>query len=151
MNTTQRGVNTHNKLLSTLKRLRLGTPLVMDQFAMTKEKALYFIGILMSIGAVIACISFLLIKPMCKYFDECTILIWIGFLLMALGRFACLPAGDSPPILYDHLLNSSHENEEPIGCPTTQEWCSTTNAMTMFQFIVGYSLTSVGYDLLSII
>lgn len=114
---------------------------------MTKEQALYFIGILMSVGAVIACISFLLIKPLCKYFEECTILIWIGFLLMALGRFACLPVGETPPLLYHPLQNSSLENEEQIGCPTTQEWCSTTNAMTMSQFIVGYSLTSVGYPI----
>lgn len=127
--------------------LRLGTPLVLDQFAMTKEEALYFIGILMSVGAVIAFGSFLLIKPLCQRFNECTVLIWIGFLLMAVGRFVCLPVGDKPPIVYDPFQNKTSPDEELVGCPSTQEWCLSTNAMTMFQFILGYGLTSFGYPI----
>ncbi|GFG32490.1 hypothetical protein Cfor_04323 [Coptotermes formosanus] len=35
----------------------LGTSLTMDQFAWTKSEALYYMGILMSVGAVVACLS----------------------------------------------------------------------------------------------
>lgn len=38
----------------------------MDQFAWTKEEALYYMGILMSAGAVIACATFVAIGPLCK-------------------------------------------------------------------------------------
>jgi len=44
----------------------LGTSLTMDQFAWTKKEALYYMGILMSIGAVIACLTFTMIEPLCK-------------------------------------------------------------------------------------
>lgn len=44
----------------------LGTSLTMDQFAWTKAEALYYMGILMSVGAVVACITFVAIGPLCK-------------------------------------------------------------------------------------
>ena len=44
----------------------LGTSLTMDQFAWTKAEALYYMGILMSVGAVVACVTFVVIKPLCK-------------------------------------------------------------------------------------
>lgn len=44
----------------------LGTSLTMDQFAWTKAEALYYMGILMSVGAVVACVTFAVIKPLCK-------------------------------------------------------------------------------------
>lgn len=125
----------------------LGTPLVMEQFAMDKERALYFIAVLMAVGAVVACISFVLIKPLCSYFEENSVLIWIGFSLMVLGRFACIPIGDEPPLIYDPHLPPANGTTEHVGCPSTQEWCATTNAMTKSQFLVGYALTSVGYPI----
>lgn len=45
---------------------RLGTSLTMDQFAWSKTEALYYMGILMSIGAVVSCITFVMIEPLCK-------------------------------------------------------------------------------------
>jgi hypothetical protein len=44
----------------------LGTSLTMDQFAWTKAEALYYMGILMSVGAVVACVTFVVIGPLCK-------------------------------------------------------------------------------------
>ncbi len=38
----------------------------MDQFAWTKKEALKYMGILMAIGAVIACATFVAIGPLCK-------------------------------------------------------------------------------------
>lgn len=38
----------------------------MDQFAWTKSQALYYMGVVMSVGAVVACVTFAAIGPLCK-------------------------------------------------------------------------------------
>jgi ceroid-lipofuscinosis MFS transporter 7 len=38
----------------------------MDQFAWTKREALYYMGILMSVGGVIACLAFIVLERLCK-------------------------------------------------------------------------------------
>lgn len=115
-------------------------------------ESLYYMGILMSIGAVIACITFAGIGPLCKKFEERHVLLWGGFFLMVIGRALYIPWGDGPPVIYDdsnttlpgyHLQNHT----EHIGCPSSQTWCETTRAMTLNQFIIGYALTSVGYPI----
>lgn len=34
---------------------------------------------------------------------------------------------------------------EIVGCPSDQEWCRYTPAMTITQFIIGYGFTTIGY------
>uniref|UniRef100_A0A182FB33 Major facilitator superfamily (MFS) profile domain-containing protein n=1 Tax=Anopheles albimanus TaxID=7167 RepID=A0A182FB33_ANOAL len=34
-----------------------------------------------------------------------------------------------------------------LGCPSTQEWCKTTQGMTIFQFLLGYAFTAIGYPI----
>ncbi|XP_055596935.1 major facilitator superfamily domain-containing protein 8-like [Uranotaenia lowii] len=34
-----------------------------------------------------------------------------------------------------------------LGCPVTQEWCKTTNGMTISQFLIGYTFTAIGYPI----
>lgn len=48
----------------------LATVLTMDQFAWTKREALEYMGALMSAGAVLACITFALIGPLTRFFEE---------------------------------------------------------------------------------
>lgn len=119
----------------------------MDQFAWSKGEALYYMGILMSVGAVVACITFVGIAPLCKKFAEHSVLLWGGFLPMAIGRILYIPWGDAPPVIamiHNHTIT---ENEEIVGCPVTQEWCLTTPAMTMTQFLLGYFMTCIGYPI----
>lgn len=128
----------------------LGTSLTMDQFGWSKIQALYYMGIIMSVGAVIACATFVAIGPLCKRFMERDVLLWGGFFLMVIGRALCIPWGDAPPLIYDATINATLTNGtivEHLGCPSTQEWCKTTPAMTITQFILGYALTSVGYPI----
>lgn len=155
----------------------LGTSLTMDQFAWTKAEALYYMGILMSVGAVIACICFAAINPLSKRFREVDIMIWGGFLFMVLGRGVYIPWGDGPPLIYNEterlsiLENNTqvhrdylsinltaqgtanftgfdHKNvTELVGCPSSQTWCFYTRKMTLFQFILGYVLTTIGYPI----
>lgn len=75
----------------------LGTPLLMEQFAMLKKDALRNISLLTAVGAVISCISFILLGPLSKRFDERKILIWGSFFLMVLGRIAYFPWSDELP------------------------------------------------------
>lgn len=142
---------------------------MMDQFALTKQEALKYISILMAVGAVISCISFITIVPLCKRFDERKIMIWGGFFLMVLGRFAFIPWGSEPPkIKYVNtnfdgsnnlgILNQTDafdygNNEtfiqlmEATGCPSSQTWCANTNALTIEQFLIGYTCTAIGYPI----
>lgn len=168
----------------------LGTPVTMDQFAWSKAASLKYMGILMSVGAVLAIATFASISPLCKRFSEVKIMIWGGFFLMVLGRAVYIPINNDPPQIYDSdlklnmtlicdklLLNRTVKsydsainesiwslqlhsaNEETIrnvtlncgedllGCPSSQEWCTYTPAMTLTQFIIGYFLTAFGYPI----
>jgi MFS transporter, ceroid-lipofuscinosis neuronal protein 7 len=108
-------------------------------------------GLLMSCGALLSCVTFVLIGPLCKKFDEVKVLLWGGFFFMVLGRAVCIPWGDQPPKMAEvfnvTLENGTIflENEELLGCPTIQEWCRTTVSMTVNQFLLGFALTSMGY------
>ncbi|KAF5280086.1 hypothetical protein FQA39_LY18153 [Lamprigera yunnana] len=82
----------------------LGTPLTMDQFAWSKADALYYMGILMSVGAIIACLAFVAINPLCKYFNEAKVMLWGGFLFMVLGRILYIPWGSTTPETYDDSI-----------------------------------------------
>ncbi|XP_063909140.1 major facilitator superfamily domain-containing protein 8 [Zophobas morio] len=168
----------------------LGTPLTMDQFAWSKADSLKYMGILMSVGAVLAIITFASISPLCKKFSEVKVMIWGGFLFMVLGRAIYIPFNNDPPVMYDSELklnmtlicdkvlynrpnneydfnlnetiwnlnkNSLDEvavknltfncGEDLLGCPSSQEWCSFTPAITLTQFIIGYFLTAFGYPI----
>ncbi|XP_018353735.1 PREDICTED: major facilitator superfamily domain-containing protein 8 [Trachymyrmex septentrionalis] len=129
----------------------LGTSLTMDQFAWTKKEALYYMGILMSVGAVIACITFTMIGPLCKKFAERKVMLWGGFFFMVIGRVLCIPWGPDPPIIGDfgpyNNITTDANGTEIVGCPITQEWCLYTPQITITQFLIGYTFTSIGYPI----
>lgn len=126
----------------------------MDQFAWNKEEALYYMGILMSVGAVVACATFLLIGPLCERFKENNVLIWGGFFLMIAGLSCFWPYGDELPKIKYNNETMSFQNlteyddldlDPEVGCPIEQTWCMNTPAMNLGQFIAGYSFISLGY------
>lgn len=47
----------------------------------------------------------------------------------------------------DSQLRGCPNITEFVGCPSSQEWCKTTNGMTISQFILGFVLTSLGYPI----
>ncbi|KAG7199231.1 hypothetical protein KM043_018100 [Ampulex compressa] len=129
----------------------LGTSLTMDQFAWTKKEALYYMGLLMSIGAVIACITFTMIGPLCKRFEERKVMLWGGFFFMIIGRVLCIPWGPDPPQIAElgpfNNLTVDINGTEIVGCPSSQEWCRYTPRITTTQFFIGYGFTTIGYPL----
>ncbi|XP_036325798.1 major facilitator superfamily domain-containing protein 8-like isoform X1 [Rhagoletis pomonella] len=136
----------------------LGTSLTMDQFAWSNHEALYYMGILMSVGAIVSLVTFVAINPLCKMFPEHYVLIWGGFSLMVLGRVLYIPWGDSPPTIAEvynvtipltgnATIDLSPDDDIFLGCPSTQPWCERTPALTLTQFIIGYAFTSIGYPI----
>lgn len=134
----------------------LGTPLTMEQFAWTKTEALKNMAIIMTVGGFIACVTFLLISPLCKKFKENHVLIVGGFVMMVLGRLAHIPYGNQfPKLAVDrdfYNINGTLEilpedDIRVLGCPESQDWCKTTPVLGFNSFIVGYLLTSVGYPI----
>ncbi|XP_015610069.1 major facilitator superfamily domain-containing protein 8 isoform X2 [Cephus cinctus] len=129
----------------------LGTSLTMDQFAWSKTEALYYMGLLMSVGAIVACITFVMIGPLCKKFSERKIMLWGGFFFMIIGRVICIPWGPDPPVIAElgpfGNWTTDGNGTEILGCPSTQEWCRHTPQMTVTQFMIGYGFTTIGYPL----
>lgn len=122
----------------------LGTSLTMDQFAWTKSETLKYIGILLSVGSLFACLTFAIIGPLCKRFNDVRVLQWGGFLLMVVGRALYIPYGNTTPVMAP--INPVNISADEIrGCPQSQEWCTYTPAMTLEQFFLGFVLTSIGY------
>ncbi|CRL08149.1 CLUMA_CG020833, isoform A [Clunio marinus] len=135
----------------------LGSSLTMDQFAWSKSEALYYVGILMSVGAFIACIAFCLIAPLSQRYKESNVLIWGGFFTMVIGRLIFMPYRDEYPRLAldrEYMMENgtigfySDDDEHILGCPvSTQPWCSTTPVLGFPEFIIGYILSSIGYPI----
>lgn len=61
----------------------------------------------MSVGALVAIMTFASIAPLTRRFSEVKIMIWLGFFLMVIGRFSMIPLAGDPPRIYnsDFKLN----------------------------------------------
>ncbi|KAH1022325.1 hypothetical protein HUJ04_011746 [Dendroctonus ponderosae] len=79
----------------------LGTPLTMDQLGWSKTQSLWHMGLIMSVCALCSIFTFPSIPILSRKFSEVKLMIWIGFLLMVLGRITCIPFSGPPPKVYD--------------------------------------------------
>ncbi|XP_051175017.1 major facilitator superfamily domain-containing protein 8 isoform X2 [Leptopilina boulardi] len=129
----------------------LGSSLTMNQFAWSGKEAMYYVGIMMSVGALIACGVFAMIGPICKRFAERKVMMWGGFFCMFVGRLFMIPWGPDPPPIaeFGPFGNETTyiNGTEKVGCPSIQEWCRYTPQMTITQFLIGYTFTTIGYPL----
>ncbi|XP_034189832.2 CLN7/MFS domain-containing 8 isoform X1 [Osmia lignaria lignaria] len=129
----------------------LGTSLIMDQFAWSETEAVYYIGIVMSVGAIASCVTFVMIEPLCKRFNERKMMLWGGFLFMVIGRILYIPWGPDPPKIayvesFSNMTTDSNSTES-LGCPNTQKWCFYTPQLTITQCLIGFGFTTIGYPL----
>ncbi|CAG9769661.1 unnamed protein product [Ceutorhynchus assimilis] len=85
----------------------LGTPLTMDQLGWSKDKSLWYMGIIMSVCAMFSIFTFPSIPILSKKFSEVKLMIWIGFFLMVIGRFSCIPFSGPSPKMYDINLRKN--------------------------------------------
>lgn len=64
-------------------------------------------------------------------------------MLTGLASVFCIPWGPAGP-----PLAPADAQEAGGGCPAdSQPWCLTTRALTIPQFLAGYTLISIGYSL----
>lgn len=136
--------------------------MTMDQFAWSREDALFYVSLVMAASAFVSLSSFFVVPALCRIFSESHVLIFVGFLALAIGRGLNIPfLGGSPPKMAEPLnffvnassgitynfTSGSDVTIETVGCPITQEWCRTTPALPLIQFLIGFALTSFGYPI----
>lgn len=144
----------------------------MDQFAWSKTESLFYMGILMGVGALVAIVVFLFTGRLTHIFKERKLLLWGGFMITSLAIILLLPWGPDPPKLaipknltieslrnlsfqlnltdltFDELIaNLTDEGDQLLGCPLSQPWCEYTPALTVTQFLLSYICASIGYPL----
>lgn len=126
----------------------------------------------MSVGAVIACLVFVVTIPMTKIFAERKLMLWGGFLITMMASLFLMPWGpDSPKMaipqnltlgdlrelaataqyanftLDEIIANLTMPGEIVLGCPIVQTWCEYTPALTVMQLCIAYVCASIGYPL----
>lgn len=97
----------------------------------------------MTISVVVSLVTILVINPLCKLFPERKIMLWGGIFMLLFSRLLCLPWGNEPPLVYDVALNAT----DAVGCPSSQEWCYYTPAMTFTQLVVTFIISTVGFSI----
>lgn len=132
--------------------------MTMDQYAWSRAEALHYVGLIMTAGAILSSSTFIVIPALCRNFSERHVLIFGGFLPMAIGRSLLIPfLGGSPPKMAEpfnftssiiqNFTGNRSESIELVGCPIAQEWCRTTPALPMTQFLIGYAFSAIGYPI----
>ncbi|KAF4514160.1 UNVERIFIED_CONTAM: hypothetical protein B566_EDAN019281 [Ephemera danica] len=120
----------------------LGTSLAMDEFAWSREEALKFMSILMTCGITCNTAIVSIMKPLCRRFDERSVLI-IGLALTAFAQYVNIPWGGSSLQL---SITDETTNSTSLGCPVDkQPWCSTAPAMTVSQLVIAFIAASIAY------
>ncbi|XP_036985733.2 major facilitator superfamily domain-containing protein 8 isoform X1 [Artibeus jamaicensis] len=139
------------------------TPLTMDMYAWTRERAVLYDGVILAALGVEAIVVFMGIKLLSKKVGERAILLG-GLIIVWAGFFVLLPWGNQlPKIQWEDLHNNSIPNttfgeiiialwkaprdhsEEPTGCPIEQAWCLYTPMIHLAQFFTSAVLIGIGY------
>lgn len=144
---------------------RLGTPVSMDQFGWSHDKAITNVGLTMIISSVVSTSIFFLIPYLARKIDERVLLLGFGIVPMIIGRLFFFPfSGDSPPMRTLGCVDNNHQILANItsqqdclgnvsnhwivtqyGCPESQEWCFEMPALNTIIVAVGYAICTLGF------
>uniref|UniRef100_A0A669QC54 Major facilitator superfamily domain containing 8 n=1 Tax=Phasianus colchicus TaxID=9054 RepID=A0A669QC54_PHACC len=150
----------------------IATPLTMDMYSWTREKAVFYNGIILSAIGVESVIVFMVVKTLSKKTGERAILHG-GLLIVLIGFFILLPWGKKlPNIQWQAIKNNSipqttpsemvmpfwnlqviqlpSNHSEPAGCPITQSWCLSTPMIYLAQYISSDILIGLGYPVCNV-
>lgn len=86
----------------------------------------------------------------CKYIININVNIVIGLWIDFVFNLVCFVSFISLINILEWAFpvsSLSNDTMEELGCPVEQEWCLTTPAMTLNQFLVGFALTCIGYPI----
>ncbi|KAI6069526.1 Major facilitator superfamily domain-containing protein 8 [Aix galericulata] len=150
----------------------IATPLTMDMYSWTREKAVFYNGIILSVIGVESVTVFMVVKMLSKRTGERAILHG-GLLIILIGFFILLPWGKKlPNIQWQEIKNNSiprtissemvipfwslqamqlpSNHSEPVGCPVTQSWCLNTPMIYLAQYISSDILIGLGYPVCNV-
>ncbi|XP_039443573.1 major facilitator superfamily domain-containing protein 8-like isoform X1 [Culex pipiens pallens] len=123
------------------------SPIALDQFNWTNEESLFYLGILMTAGALISCILFLMLDPLCKRFSETNVLVYGAMLALFVSQLVMIPVGSEPITAFLENNGNSTGNGTALGCPPTQEWCASIPPIGKVQFTISYTLLCISFSI----
>ncbi|XP_028923140.1 major facilitator superfamily domain-containing protein 8 isoform X1 [Ornithorhynchus anatinus] len=136
------------------------TPLTMDMYAWTRERAVFYNGLILAALGVESVAVFLGVKVLSRRTGERAVLLG-GLLLVLAGFFILLPWGHRlPAVQWEDLRNGSaptgppgeragagspRDGREATGCPAAQAWCLYTPVVHLAQYLTADALVGLGY------
>ncbi|XP_055591497.1 major facilitator superfamily domain-containing protein 8-like [Uranotaenia lowii] len=125
------------------------SPIALDQFGWTNEESLFYLGILMTAGALVSCVLFLLLDTLCKRFTETNVLVYGAMFALFLSQLLMIPVGKDSisDCTEGHLNETTISTNSTIGCPAAQEWCCDTPAIGKVQFTIAYTLLCISFSI----
>jgi len=128
-------------------RETLATPLVADQYGVENGKATLYVSIALMSGGLISIFMFVSGAKLSQWFDERKIMIFGGYLPMAIGMLLHYPMGGVPIVTSEEHCDLEACTMTP-GCPVDkQPWCENINQITPAQLIVTYLIVVFVYPL----
>jgi len=121
-------------------------PIMMNEFAWTREHTVFYGSIILSIAGVVAIGSFLVVIPLAKKYAE-KVVIFSGLFIMLIGFILYLPWGPGTPQLTPEVTTNL---TNIVGCPRQYNWCHTTPSIPFIQFIAAALLVGIGYPVASV-
>ncbi|WAR20873.1 MFSD8-like protein [Mya arenaria] len=123
----------------------VSTPLCMHMFGWNRADASLYVGITFGVAGVVSIATFIAIKFIAQWVDDRHLLI-AGFVAQFIAVFCLLPWNKEGPSIYQKSTNESEsESIEPVGCPSTYDWCHVTPGLNTWQFYLATFLLAVGY------
>ncbi|XP_055620049.1 major facilitator superfamily domain-containing protein 8-like isoform X2 [Toxorhynchites rutilus septentrionalis] len=120
------------------------SPIALDQFNWTNEESLFYLGILMTAGALISCVLFLLLDFLCKRFSESNVLVYGAMLALFFSQILMIPVGNEPITATSDGLNATNGNS---SCPSIQDWCRWIPPVGKIQFTIAYTLLCTAFSI----
>lgn len=132
------------------------SPLIMNEYAWSRSKTVFYGSVLLSVSGVVAIMCFLLTAPLAKKLGDRAVVL-IGFLIMLAGFIIYLPWGPGYPKLTMAVLKMTNgtvvtnDASEGGGCPYSYAWCHNTPSLSFGQFLTGATLVGIGYPVTVVI
>lgn len=121
----------------------LAAPLVMDNYAYTKQKTSEFLANFFVIGAVLCCIVIYLLPRIFRRFSQIKVLVYGALVALVFSRLINIPF--RPDTLQLAVTEALNEGKEKLGCPLDeQKWCDTSAKLGEPELVIGLVVSTVG-------
>ncbi|XP_033100649.1 major facilitator superfamily domain-containing protein 8-like [Anneissia japonica] len=128
----------------------LVSPYGMHMFGWTREEAVEKSSIISLTLAILAIVVIAVMSHLLKRFKE-RVFLALGLAMMIVCTLLAIPMGPGVPPRPDKNITNGTDDDDQGGCPWTYDWCDTTPAIPLIQFIFSLSILGVGYPMLQAI